>query len=128
MGNQTGFVSSIEINGDTIVASVLIVKSSIGNFGQVSSTDVGGLVHYDLANQVWNASVNSSGPIDVVSYLNSSSGHSWVSWGDTGVEVYAPNGTSIGFWNNISTVTEIVEYDGRILFATENGVQRFNET
>ncbi len=128
LGNQTGFVSSIEINGDTLVASVLIVKSSIGNFGQVSSTDVGGLVHYDLANQVWNASVNSSGPIDVVSYLNSSSGHSWVSWGNTGVEVYAPNGTSIGFWNNISTVTEIVEYDGRILFATENGVQRFNET
>jgi len=72
--------------------------------------------------------VNSSGPIDVVSYFNSSTGHSWVSWGNTGVEVYAPNGTSIGFWDNVSTVAEIVEYDGRILFATENGVQRFNET
>ena len=51
-----------------------------------------------------------------------------MSWGNTGVEVYAPNGTSIGFWDNVTTVTEIVEYNGRILFATENGVLRFNET
>ncbi len=127
-GDQTGFVASMELNGDTLVASLLIVKSTIGNFGQIITTDVGGLVQYDLANQVWNASVNSSGPIDIVSYFNSSTGHSWVSWGNTGVEVYAPNGTSIGFWDNVSTVAEIVEYDGRILFATENGVQRFNET
>ncbi|MDB0004872.1 hypothetical protein N9E21_03275 [Candidatus Poseidoniaceae archaeon] len=128
LGNQTGFVSSMEINGDTLVASVLIVKRSTGNFGQITTADLGGLVQYDLANQVWNTSVNSSGPIDVVSYFNSSTGHSWVSWGDTGVEVYAPNGTSIGFWENVSTVTEIVEYDGIIFFATENGVKRFNET
>ncbi|RJU82528.1 MAG: hypothetical protein DWC09_02125 [Candidatus Poseidoniales archaeon] len=128
LGNQTGFISSMDINGDTLIASVLIEKNTVGNFGQISTTDVGGLVQYDLANQVWNASVNSSGPIDIVSYFNSSTGHSWVSWGNTGVEVYAPNGTSIGFWENISTVTEIVEYDGSILFATENGVQRFNET
>jgi len=128
LGNQTGSVSSIEIDGDTLVVSVLIVETTIGNFGQITTADLGGLVQYDLANQVWNASVNSSGPIDVVSYFNSSTGHSWVSWGDTGVEVYAPNGTSIGFWDNVSTVAEIVEYDGRILFATENGVLRFNET
>ncbi|MBT5026653.1 MAG: hypothetical protein HON05_07850 [Euryarchaeota archaeon] len=128
LGNQTGFISSMEINGDTLVASVLVVESTIGNFGQISRADLGGLVQYDLANQVWNASVNSSGPIDVVSYFNSSTGHSWVSWGNTGVEVYAPNGTSIGFWDNITTVAEIVEYNGRILFATENGVLRFNET
>ena len=128
LGNQTGFISSMEINGDTLVASLLIVKSTIGNFGQISTTDVGGLVQYDLANQVWNTTINSSGSIDVVSYFNSSTGHSWVSWGNTGVEVYAPNGTSIGFWDNVSTVVEIIEYDGRILFATENGVQRFNET
>jgi len=128
LGNQTGFIASMEISGDTLVASVLVVRSSIGNFGQTSTIDEGGLVQYDLVNQVWNTTINSSGPIDVVSYFNSSTGHSWVSWGNTGVEVYAPNGTSIGFWENISTVTEIVEYDGRILFATENGVQRFNET
>ena len=128
LGDETGFVATLGIQGDTLVASVFIVKSSTGNFGQIITADVGGIVQYDLVNQAWNASVNSSGPIDVVSYLNSSTGHSWVSWGNTGVEVYAPNGTSIGFWANISTVTEIVEYDGSILFATENGVQRFNET
>jgi hypothetical protein len=92
LGNQIGFIASMEISGDTLVASVLIVRSSIGNFGQVSFIDVGGLVQYDLVNQVWNTTINSSGPIDVVSYFNSSTGHSWVSWGNTGVEVYAPNG------------------------------------
>ena len=128
-GNQTGSIMSMEINGDTLVASLLIVKTTPGSFfTQATTSDEGGLVQYDLANQVWNTTINSSGSIDVVSYFNSSTGHSWVSWGNTGVEVYAPNGTSIGFWDNISTVTEIVEYDGRILFATENGVQRFNET
>jgi len=128
-GNQTGSITSLEINGDTLVASLLIVKTTPGTFfTQATTSDEGGLVQYDLANQVWNTTINSSGSIDVVSYFNSSTGHSWVSWGNTGVEVYAPNGTSIGFWDNISTVTEIVEYDGRILFATENGVLRFNET
>ena len=128
-GNQTGSITSLEINGDTLVASLLIVKTTPGTFFTPATTsDEGGLVQYDLANQVWNTTINSSGSIDVVSYFNSSTGHSWVSWGNTGVEVYAPNGTSIGFWENISTVTEIVEYDGMILFATENGVLRFNET
>ncbi|MDG1539317.1 MAG: hypothetical protein P8Q40_05245, partial [Candidatus Poseidonia sp.] len=89
-GNQTGSITSLEINGDTLVASLLIVKTTPGTFFTPATTsDEGGLVQYDLANQVWNTTINSSGSIDVVSYFNSSTGHSWVSWGNTGVEVYA---------------------------------------
>jgi hypothetical protein len=52
-----------------------------------------------------------------------------VSWGNTGVEVYAPNGTSIGFWDNdLNRRLKLLSTTEESCLLPENGVQRFNET
>ena len=122
IGENGGDISGLEIVGDTLLASVVS--------GQWWNQDgSGGIVQYDLSSNAWNASVLPSGQVNRVTAFESSSGHTWVSWGDLGVEVYSPTGTKLGFWDNLEfPIREIIEYDGLILFATEDGIERFNET
>ncbi len=122
IGENGGDVVGLEIIGDTLLASVVS--------GQWWNQDgSGGIVQYDLPSSTWNTSVLPSGQVDRVTAFESSSGHTWISWGDIGLEVYSPSGTKLGFWDNLEfPIREIVEYDGLILFATEDGVERFNET
>ena len=122
VGENGGDVVGLEIIGDTMLASVVS--------GQWWNQDgSGGIVQYDLQSNSWNTSVLPSGQVDRVTAYESSSGHTWISWGEIGLEVYSPGGTKLGFWDNFEfPIREIVEYDGLILFATEDGVERFNET
>ena len=108
--------------GDTLFASVVS--------GQGGNQDgSGGIVQYDLPSSTWNTSVLPSGQVDRVTAYQSSSGHTWVSWGELGLEVYSPSGAKLGFWEDLEfPIREIIEYDGLVLFATEDGVERFNET
>ena len=108
--------------GDTLFASVVS--------GQWWNQDgSGGIVQYNLSSNSWGTSVLPSGQVDRVTAYESSSGHTWISWGEIGLEVYSPSGTKLGFWDNLEfPIREIMEYDGLVLFATEDGVERFNET
>ena len=108
--------------GDTLFASVVS--------GQWWDQDgSGGIVQYNLSSNSWGTSVLPSGQVDRVTAYESSSGHTWISWGEIGLEVYSPSGTKLGYWDNLEfPIREIIEYDGLILFATEDGVERFNET
>ena len=122
IGENGGDIVGLEIIGDTLLASVVS--------GQWWNQDgSGGIVQYDLPSSTWNTSILPSGQVDRVTAFESSSGHTWISWGEIGLEVYSPSGTKLGFWDNLEfPIREIIEYDGLILFATEDGVERFNET
>ena len=122
IGENGGDIAGLEILGDTLFASVVS--------GQGGNQDgSGGIVQYDLPTSTWNTSVLPSGQVDRVTAYQSSSGHTWVSWGELGLEVYSPSGAKLGFWDNLEfPIREIIEYDGLVLFATEDGVERFNET
>ena len=117
-----GDVVSMTIVGDTLLASVVS--------GQWWNADgSGGIAQYDLTSNSWNSSILPEGAVDRVTAFNSSTGHTWISWGEIGLEVYSPSGTKLGSWDTLSfPVREIIEYDGLILFATEDGVERFNES
>ena len=122
IGENNGDVVGLEIMGDTLFASVVS--------GQWWNQDgSGGIVQYNLSSNSWGTSVLPSGQVDRVTAYESSSGHTWISWGEIGLEVYSPSGTKLGFWDNLEfPIREIIEYDGLVLFATEDGVERFNET
>ena len=122
IGENGGDIVGLEIIGDTLLASVVS--------GQWWNQDgSGGIVQYDLSTSTWNTSILPSGQVDRVTAYESSSGHTWISWGEIGLEVYSPSGTKLGFWENLELpIREIIEYDGLVLFATEDGVERFNET
>ena len=122
IGENGGDIVGLEIIGDTLLASVVS--------GQWWNQDgSGGIVQYNLSTSTWGTSVLPSGQVDRVTAFESSSGHTWISWGEIGLEVYSPSGTKLGFWDNLEfPIREIIEYDGLILFATEDGVERFNET
>ncbi len=122
IGENGGDIVGLEIIGDTLLASVVS--------GQWWNQDgSGGIVQYDLPTSTWNTSILPSGQVDRVTAYESSSGHTWISWGEIGLEVYSPSGTKLGFWDNLEfPIREIIEYDGLVLFATEDGVERFNET
>ena len=117
-----GDVVGMTIVGDTLLASVVS-----GQWWNQEGS--GGIAQYDLVSQTWNTSVLPEGSVDRVTAFNSSTGHTWISWGEIGLEVYSPSGTKLGSWDSLSfPIREIIEYDGLILFATEDGVERFNES
>ena len=117
-----GDMVSMTIVGDTLLASVVS-----GQWWNQEGS--GGIAQYDLVSQTWNTSVLPEGAVDRVTAFNSSTGHTWISWGEISLEVYSPSGTKLGSWDTLSfPVREIIEYDGLILFATEDGVERFNES
>ena len=49
--------------------------------------------------------------------------------GELKLDLHAPNGTIIGSWDTYELpIRGIVEYDGHVLFAAEDGIHRYNET
>ena len=83
IGENGGDVVGLEIIGDTLLASVVS--------GQWWNQDgSGGIVQYNLSTNTWGTSVLPSGQVDRVTAFESSSGHTWISWGEIGLEVYSP--------------------------------------
>ena len=55
----------------------------------------------------------------------------WVSWGENSLQYMAANGTVLGEWDDGDfnfPIREIIEYNGEVMFATEDGVARYNES
>ena len=86
-----------------------------------------GIFQAVLGNKVYSLSAKLTG----VTAYESTIGNLWTSWGESNLELIAPNGTTIGTWDENDfnfPIREILEYNGEVLFATEDGVARYNET
>ena len=90
----------------------------------------GGIAQWDIANDDWSENIEPSGQVDRVTAYETSTGEMWVSWGELKVDLYDSTGTFVNSWNSDDgldfPIREIVEYNGEVLFATEDGVARFD--
>ena len=118
-----------DVNGMNIVDGKLMVSVSSGNWWDTDGS--GGIAQWNISSSSWDTSILPIGQVDRVTAYESSSGNMWVSWGESNLELIAANGTTIGTWDDDDfdfPIREILEYNGEVLFATEDGVARYNET
>ncbi len=110
---------------DVVMASV----ASNGNFPNYYDGR-GGIAQWDIANDAWGENIEPSGQVDRVTAYQSTSGEMWISWGELRLDLYDSTGNFVDSWNDDDglefPIREIVEYNGEVLFATEEGVARFD--
>ena len=116
-----------DVYGLEIIGDVLHVSVASGQWWQTQGS--GGIALYNLTTDSWQAELMPSGSVDRVTSFISSTGTTWISWGESKLEAFASNGSKIGEWDSFEfPIREIIEFDGEILFATEDGVARFDES
>ena len=128
VGTQVG-QNNGDINGMNLVGDVIMISIASQNWWQVDGS--GGVAQWNTSSNSWGGNILPIGQVDRVTAYESSSGNLWVSWGESNLELIAPNGTTIGTWDDDEfnfPIREILEYNGEVLFATEDGVARYNET
>ena len=90
----------------------------------------GGIAQWDITNDTWGENIEPSGQVDRVTAYESSNGDMWVSWGELRLDLYDSSGNFVDSWNDDDgldfPIREIVEYDNEVLFATEDGVARYD--
>lgn len=125
LDDNTGDAWGMGIVGDTLMISV----ASNGGFPDYYDGR-GGIAQWDILNDDWAADILPSGQVDRVTAYQTSSGEMWISWGESKLDTFAQNGTLIGSWNSDDglefPIREIIEFDGYILFATEDGIARYD--
>jgi hypothetical protein len=124
VGENSGTINSL-----TIIDGVLMASVSSGQWWNTDGS--GGIAQWDISSGSWDTSILPIGQVDRVTAYESTTGNTWVSWGESNLELIAPNGTTIGTWDDNDfnfPIREIIEYNGEVLFATEDGVARYNET
>ena len=116
-----------DVYGMEIIGDVLYVSVASGQWWQTQGS--GGIALYNLTTDSWQAELLPSGAVNRVTSHISSNGIEWISWGEEKLEAFYPNGTKLGEWDDLEfPIREIVDYDGETLFATEDGVARFDES
>ena len=116
-----------DVYGMKIIGDVLHVSVASGQWWNTEGS--GGVALYNLTTDSWQAELMPEGSVDRVTSFISSTGTNWVSWGESKLEAFAANGSKVGEWDNLDfPVREILEFDGEILFATEDGVARYDES
>lgn len=116
-----------DIYGLEIIDNLLHVSVASGQWWNTQGS--GGIAIYNLTSDSWQAELLPSGSLDRVTSHISSNGIEWIVWGEERLEAYYPNGTKMGEWEDVEfPIREIVEFDGETLFATEDGIARFDET
>ena len=118
-----------DVNGMNIVDGKLMVSVSSGQWWDTDGS--GGIAQWNISSGSWEQSILPIGQVDRVTAYESTTGNLWISWGESNLELIAPNGTTIGTWDENDfnfPIREILEYNGEVLFATEDGVARYNET
>ena len=116
-----------DIYGMRIIGDVLYASVASGQWWNTEGS--GGIAMYNLTSDSWQSEILPGGAVNRVTSFISSTGVEWISWGEEKVEAYSASGTKLGEWDELEfPIREIVEFDGEIMFATEDGVARFDET
>ena len=121
VGENGGDIVSMEMSGDTLMVSVVS--------GQWWNSDgSGGIARWNTTTSTFESNILPTGSIDRVTAYESSNGNTWVSWGELKLELYDSNQNLVNAWTNFEfPIRGIVEHNGETLFATEDGVARYNE-
>jgi len=125
LNDNSGDAWGMGIVGDTLFVSVA------SNSGWPDYYDgKGGIAQWDILNDDWGTDILPAGQVDRVTAYQASNGEMWISWGENKLELYAQNNTLIGSWDSSDglefPIREIIEFNGEVLFATEDGVARFD--
>lgn len=92
----------------------------------------GGIAQWDIANDTWGENIEPTGQVDRVTAYETNSGEMWVSWGELRLDLYDSSRNFVGSWDSDDgldfPIREIVEYNGEVLFATEDGVARYDRS
>ena len=116
-----------DVYGMEIIGDVLYVSVASGQWWNTQGS--GGIALYNLSRESWQAELLPSEAIDRVTSFISSNGIEWISWDEERLEAYHANGTKLGEWDDFEfPIREIIEFDGETLFATEDGIARYNES
>jgi len=116
-----------DVYGMEIIGDVLYVSVASGQWWQTQGS--GGIALYNLTTDSWQAELLPSGAVNRVTSHISSNGIEWISWGEEKLEAFYSNGTKLGEWDDLEfPIREIVDFDGETLFATEDGIARFDES
>ena len=125
LDDNSGDAWGMGLVGDTIMVSV----ASNGGFPDYYDGR-GGIAQWDILNDDWGADILPSGQVDRVTAHQTNNGQMWISWGENRLELYAQNNSLLGSWDSDDglnfPIREIIEYNGEVLFATEDGVARFD--
>ena len=118
-----------DVNGMGLIGDIIMISVASQNWWQVDGS--GGIAQFNTSNGSWGENILPIGQVDRVTAYQSSTGNMWVSWGENSLQYMDANGTLLGEWDDDDfefPIREIIEYDGEVLFATEEGVARFNES
>ncbi len=128
VGNQLS-----ENNGDVFgmnfVGDILMVGLASNQWWNADGT--GGIAQWNTSNNSWEPNVDPIGEINRVTSYISSAGNHWIAWGENKLDLYNSSGSLVNSWDGTVfdfPIRGIVEYDGATLFATEDGVARYNES
>ena len=121
VGENGGDIVSMELSGDTLMISVVS--------GQWWNSDgSGGIARWNTTTSTWEGNILPTGSIDRVTAYESSNGNTWVSWGELKLDLYDSSRNLVNSWTDLGfPIRGIVEHNGETLFATEDGVERYNE-
>ena len=115
-----------DVYGMEIIGDVLHIAVASGQWWNTEGS--GGIALYNLSTDSWQAELLPSGAVNRVTSHISSNGIQWISWGEEKLEAFYSNGTKLDEWDDLEfPIREIVEFDGETLFATEDGIARYDE-
>ena len=122
VGQNGGDIAGMNLVGDILMTSVVS--------GQWWNADgSGGIAMWNTTSSSFANNILPTGSVDRVTSYRSTTGNTWIAWGELKLDLHAPNGTIIGSWDTYELpIRGIVEYDGHVLFAAEDGIHRYNET
>ena len=116
-----------DVYGMELIGDVLYISVASGQWWDTEGS--GGIALYNLTSDSWQAELLPSGAVNRVTSHISTNGIEWISWGEDKLEAFYANGTKLGEWDDLEfPIREIVEFDGETLFATEDGVARYDES
>ena len=117
----SGYVHGIGMVGDHL---------NIGVGPNWNSNSEGAVVRWNTSSSSWGTDWDVTGSVERVEMYVSSSGDTWVAWGSVYLRRYDSSGLVTGEWDDSDIefpIREILEYDGELLFATGDGIERYDE-
>ena len=127
IGENGGDIYGIDVVGDMLMIGVAS--------GQWWDTDgSGGIAQWNLSTNSWELNIEPIGAVNRVTAYETSTGTTFISWGEEKLQYYSASGAMIGEWTDSTAyslefpIREIIEYDGEVLFAAVDGVHRFDES